>query len=115
MEGSSSAARSWPFFLKVTLLDFGKSIFFNRRLKSPEPCITNNFAHFSKQKIKQMTQASIFPVLYSSKTLLISCRPSEVAQEMPAFRRLTEWYIQLQLDNKFMILIGRLNTEWKMN
>ena len=102
------------FFLNVTLLDFDKA-FFNLRLKGAEPSITNNFAHSSKQQIKQMTLASIFPVLYSSYTRLISCRPSEVAQKLPAFRRLTDWYILMQIASKSMILTGRLNTEWKMN
>ena len=89
--------------------------FFNLRLKGAEPSITNNFAHSSKQQIKQMTLASIFPVLYSSYTRLIWCRPSEVAQKLPAFRRLTDWYILMQIASKSMILRGRLNTEWKMN
>ena len=62
-----------------------KAFVFNRHLKSAEPCITNTFLHFSKQQIKQMTHtADIMSLL----------------QKMPASRRLTDWYILMQIASK---------------
>ena len=78
-----------------------------------EPCFTKNFAYFSNRQIKQMTLVFFRTILFLHTVCIMA--PLRGRNKMPALERLTDWYILMQIASKSMVLIGRLNTKWKMN